>query len=104
MKPYEIPPMKLLELARAHVRRFTNRIERHKQGARGIRIDECEHYKFLWAALEDKINNAIVSRKHGTEPTKENVDYKLDDAEYQEIWEAIDSGDYDELLGIKETG
>lgn len=97
-----IKPFALLQLANAHVRRFANLIQRHDEGQRGIRIDECLHYRFIWSALADKVNNAIVKRPiSGPAPaelTRADCPIELDEEERQEVGDAIDCGDYDSIV------
>jgi hypothetical protein len=96
MKPNDIHPTKLLELARYHVKHFDNMLALHAKGVIGFRVKECEHYKAVWTSVETKANQAVVLRKPLAYTT-------LTPTESQEVWEAIDSGDFDTMLGLEPT-
>lgn len=98
MNARDVPADKLLALANAHVKRFGIMVHNAREGARGIRLDECEHYLYIWSDLQQKVNNAIVSREEGV--LIESVRVDLDEEEENEVQDAIDCGDYDQLLGL----
>lgn len=89
LKPEEIPAKTLLELARIHIRRFSNLLH---SGSSNVRIGECEHYLSIWGGVKQK---AYVA-------DNQNIPMEaLDKYELQEINNAIYCGEYDDLLGIK---
>ncbi len=73
-------------LAIAHVRRFRNMLSRAQQGVRGIREDECRKYLTCWRSIFGKV-------KEFKDPKR-----KFIRREEFEIRDAIESGDYDDLL------
>jgi hypothetical protein len=88
MKISDIPNEKMLELAGSHVSHFQNLIRR----GQGIRIDECEMYLDIWRSVELKVNRALRDGR-----ALDNLSVE----ESGEIQDAINCGDYDELLGIE---
>ena len=76
----------LVALADAHIKRFTKLIAQSKNGASGIREDECEHYQGLWVSIKAK------------SLTNEDPYPSFTRDEKSEIGDAVSSGDYDTLL------
>ncbi len=105
MTPEQVPPIKLLALARAHVAHFRRLIEWGKRGERSVRVDECEEYLRIWSVLESRLNDAIAERPNQTvEPmTLESVGFKYGARERGEVHDAILCGEFDTLLGIDST-
>lgn len=89
MKPEDLTPRQLSALADAHVRRFKNLIESARSGMRGVRVGECEHYVEVWTAVQRAAISAMVRRVDRAD---------LPDDGRDEVQDAIDCGDYDELL------
>lgn len=83
--PQDVSKEKLVELADAHIRLYMSRVDAGRRGARGINLPECEAYLSLW---------------RGTRATL-LADEELSARQLDEIQDAIDCGDYDELLGLE---
>lgn len=79
-----IPKEKLVELADKHIAHFGRLIEAGKAGHRGVRVDECEGYRDLWTETRRRLL----------------ADEELSPPQLGEIQDAIECGDYDELLGL----
>jgi hypothetical protein len=72
----------LATLAEAHVRKYTNQLEEHRAGARGIRPEECEDLIAVWEETARRIANGMALETRGA----------------QELEDALDCGDYDYAL------
>lgn len=77
-----LTPLQLTALAQLHITRFETLIAQARDGRRGVRIKECENLIAVW-------------RQVLANPRWD--DLSLDAR--NEIIDAIESGDYDELLG-----
>lgn len=73
-------------LAEAHIERFEGRLASHAAGRRGVRVDECERYSAIWLGI----------RALATPERWDSASLAAD--EQGEIQDAINSGDYYELL------
>lgn len=80
----KIPKEKLVELADKHIARFVRLIEAGKAGHRAVRVDECEGYRDLWTDTKRRLL----------------AGEELSPPQLGEIQDAIECGDYDELLGL----
>ena len=85
MKPDQLSTAQLKALAIAHVRRFEHRV---KKGGRAVDHEECERYLTIWRGILSKANHSPQWR------------LLLSKGEKQEIQDAIESGDYEELLRV----
>lgn len=81
----EIPKEKLVELADKHIARFERLIVLAEEaGHPGIRPSECAVYRDLWADAKRRLL----------------AGEELSPPQLGEIQDAIECGDYDELLGL----
>lgn len=80
----EIPKEKLVELAHKHLVHFARLIDAGKAGNTSVRVEECEVYAELWADAARR----LLAGEELTPP------------QLGEIQDAIECGDYDELLGL----
>jgi hypothetical protein len=72
-------------LADAHVSRYENLLFKAKQGAKGIRADECQVFLGIWRSIAKKLEQGTWR-------------LRLTRQEINEIKDAIMSGDYDQTL------
>ncbi len=81
----EIPKDKLVELADAHIARFGRLVVlAEEENHPGIRTSECRVYLNLWTDAKRRLLTG----------------QELDPSQRDEIQDAIECGDYDELLGL----
>jgi len=78
--PQYLTPEQLRKLAKAHIRQYENRLA---SDSKYVNRDECAAYLALWKDVEANADKALVGF------SKETL---------MEIQDAIDSGDYDDLL------
>ncbi len=79
-----IPKEKLVELADKHIAHFGRLIDDSEAGRHGIGPSECRVYRDLWADTKRRLL----------------AGEELSPPQLGEIWDAIECGDYDELLGL----
>lgn len=75
-------------IAVAHIQRYSNMI---RSGGRGVRIDECRTYLAIWQDTLDTL-------RQSDDP---NWKTRLKERELGELHNAIDCGDYDDLLWVQ---
>jgi hypothetical protein len=74
-------------LADAHVNRYENLLRKSKEGAKGIRPDECKTLLGIWKSITVKLEQG-------------NWRLRLTKSEVNEIVDACVSGDYDQTLRV----
>jgi hypothetical protein len=89
MRHDKLNDQQLKTLTDAHCRMYENRIRRANEGARGIRVDECQVLLGIWQSIEGKLQQG-------------NWRLRLTKDEVAEIQDALDSGEYDALLAKAE--
>lgn len=72
-------------LADDHCGMYESRLRHASQGAKNIRVDECQMLLGLWRSIAAKL-------------TQGNWRLRLTRAEINEIKEALDEGGYDDML------
>lgn len=95
MKAEDLSARTILTLASMHVKRFETLIHNAKEGARGINQGDCEHYLVIWQALQRRALKALISQAGHVCMTEDERD---------ELQDAIDSGDYDDVISSAEHG
>lgn len=83
----KISKVDLILIAGDHILRFKKLIDRAREGIPGIRANECEYYLNMWTNILNKLNNNDYDSK------------VLSTDEFYEIYSAVSSGDYDDLIG-----
>lgn len=74
-------------LADAHTSRYENLLRKAKEGAKGIRAEECQVFLGIWRSIAKKLEQG-------------NWRIRLTKQEVNEIRDAIISGDYDQTLRV----
>lgn len=88
MKPEQLTREQIAKLADAHVEHYRSMIDRGKAGDPSIRVVECVALREVWSGVRE---------------LAASVDFhpaQLNAAMRWEIADAVESGDYDEMLGI----
>jgi hypothetical protein len=87
MNPSSLTSAQLIALAQSHIRRYDNLIAAANSGHPGIRVDECVEYLRIWT---DTLSSAQEGR----------VFDSMSGLSKWEVRDAIESGEYDEMLGV----
>jgi hypothetical protein len=85
MTPNDLSAKQLLALAKRHVRRFKRLLDPSFPSPESVRRDECEAYLALWTKIRDY--QAAANERITLTPEERN-----------EVFDAIDSGDSDNLF------
>ena len=93
MKAEDLSTRALLALSASHVVRFEHYIEQAANGGRGMRLGECEHYLAIWTGLQKRVLKAMFTKQPKVSLTEDERD---------EVQDAIDCGDYDDLISSAE--
>jgi hypothetical protein len=74
---------KVLKLAESHIKMYERRIAHPSPP---VNVEQCQYYLRIWQSIKEKGGENLIPVERG------------------EILDAIDSGEYDRLLGIQDHG